>query len=99
MLLQHCSNLAKLRKKNPGPTLKKRQYCMEKTQHCIGCFPYKSCLLVTDQHLRGNFLLQCWPRKIQTKLQLDYFPAQSCLLTVGQHCACNFCKVGPGRSR
>ena len=38
-------------------------------QHCIGYFPHKSCLLPMGQHYIVDFLVQCWPRQIQTTLQ------------------------------
>ena len=41
-------------------------------QHCIGYFPYKSCLLAMGQHCPCDFLVQCWPRKIRTLLQIIF---------------------------
>ena len=39
-------------------------------QHCIGYFPQKSCLFAMGQHCTVDFLVQRWPRKIRTLLQI-----------------------------
>ena len=41
-------------------------------QHFRGYFPHKSCLLAMGQHCASNFLVQCWPRQIQTTLQIIF---------------------------
>ena len=41
----------------------------------VGYFPHKRGLFAVDQHFAhtGDFLVQCWPRKIRTILQIIFF--------------------------
>ena len=69
------------------------------TQHCIGNFPHKSCLLAMDQHCTGNFIMQCWPRYIQTKLQIIFLCKVLCQVWAKISKLISSCNVGSGRSR
>ena len=40
------------------------------------------------QHYIDDFLVQCWPRQIQTTLQITFL-GQSCLWSMDQHCTGN----------
>ena len=42
-------------------------------------------LLAMGQHSTGDFLVQCWPKQIETTLAIDYFSAEICLWAVGQN--------------
>ena len=44
-------------------------------QHSIGYFPAKMCLHTLGQHCTGNFLVQCYLRRIWTILTRQYFCA------------------------
>ena len=48
-------------------------------QHCIGYLPHKSYLFAMGQHCKGDFLVQCWPRNIQTLLQIIFL----CIVVCG----------------
>ena len=67
-------------------------------QHCIGYLPHKSCILFMDQHSTGNFVIQCWPRQIQTKLEIIFRCKVVCGLWAGITHVRFLCNVATGRS-
>ena len=68
-------------------------------QHCIGYLFHKSCILAMGQHSTDNFLMQCWPKQIQAKLQIIFLCRKVvCGLWASITQVRFLCNVGTGRS-
>ena len=62
-------------------------------------FLIRDCLLAMDQQCTDNFLMQYWPRYVQTKLQIIFLCKVVCGLWVNTGKVIFLCNVGSGRSR
>ena len=70
-----------------------------KTQHCIGYFAKRSCLLTMSQNWTGKVLAQCWPTLIKIALQIIFLCKVVFGLWVNIAQVIFLCNVGTDRLR